>query len=110
MIEIKGVIIGKNVNMRCANFVLKSREGKEYCITNCHLLFPPKFVYKMDKEIYMGTCEFLDETNIYHYPIAFLEICRTKKFLDNISDRMEQKAILRIYYRDNWRYFYQSIF
>ena len=45
MIEIKGVIIGENINMRCANSVLRSRKGKEYCITNCHLLLPPKFVY-----------------------------------------------------------------
>lgn len=111
MIEVKGFIIDKRVDRKCAEFKLKSDSGKIYVITNCHLLFPPKFVYnRMDKEIYMGTYEFLDETNMFHYPVVFLEICKTKKFLDNIRSRMEQKAILKIYYQDNWRHFYQSIF
>ena len=90
MIE-KGIVIKRIIERRYANFYLKLQDGQELWIRNCHLLNTPE-------ESYLGSCKFFcEQTGLYHYPIARLNILRSKRTMRNVYDPTPKKCTLEIY-------------
>lgn len=87
----RGIVIKRIIERRSAKFYLRLQDGRELWIRNCHLLNTPE-------ESYLGTCEFFcKQTEMFHYPIARLNILRSKRTMRNVYDPTPKKCTLEIY-------------